>query len=149
HRSTVNKVLRREGLVTPQPGKRPKSSYRRVAYAPPRDCYQLDGPEVKLADGTPSVIFAVLDDCTRLLAACRAADAETAAGAVRAMRAAAASCGAPGIVLCDNGAAFTGAPRARGAAASAFSRAVADLNSRLIHSSPYPPQTCGKVERHH
>src|SRR5437660_2653901 len=27
HRSTVNSILRREGLVTPQPGKRPKSSY--------------------------------------------------------------------------------------------------------------------------
>lgn len=149
HRSTVNKILRREGLVTPQPGKRPKSSYRRFAYARPRDCYQLDGTEVTLAGGTAAVIFDVLDDCTRLLAACRAADAETAAAAVQAITAAAASCGAPGIVLCDNGAAFTGGPRARGAGASAFSRAVAGLGARLIHSSPYHPQTCGKVERHH
>jgi putative transposase len=149
HRSTVNRVLKREGLVTPQPGKRPKSSYRRFAYARPRDCYQLDGTEVKLAGGTAAVIFDVLDDCTRLLAACRAADAETADGAVQAIQAAAAGCGPPGIVLCDNGAAFTGGPRARGAAASTFSRAVAALNSRLIHSSPYHPQTCGKVERHH
>jgi len=149
HRSTVNKVLKREGLVRPQPGKRPRSSYRRFAYARPRDCYQLDGTEVKLAGGRAAVVFDVLDDCTRLLAACLAADAETGAAAVAAIRAAAAGCGAPGIVLCDNGAAFTGGPRARGQAASAFSRAVAALGSRLIHSSPYHPQTCGKVERHH
>jgi len=146
HRSTVNKILTREGLVTPQPGKRPKSSWRRFAYARPRDCYQLDATEVKLAGGQAVVIFDVLDDCTRLLAACQAADAETAAAAVTAITAAAQACGAPGIVLCDNGAAFGGGI-ARGQ--GAFVRAVAAMNSRLIRSAPYHPQTCGKVERHH
>ena len=146
HRSTVNKILKRAGLVTPQPARRPRSSWRRFAYARPRDCYQLDATEVKLADGTPAVVFDVLDDCTRLLAACRAADAETGAAAVAAITAAAAACGAPGIVLCDNGAALSGGP-ARGQ--GAFARAVTALGSRLIRSSPYHPQTCGKVERHH
>jgi putative transposase len=149
HRSTVNKILKRAGLVTPEPRKRPRSSFRRFAYARPRDCYQVDATEVKLASGQAVTVFDVLDDCTRLLAACTAADAETSAAAVAAVRAAAAACGAPGIVLCDNGAAFTGGPRARGAGAGAFARAVAVLGSRLIHSSPYHPQTCGKVERHH
>lgn len=149
HRSTVNKILKRAGLVEPAPAKRPKSSFRRFAYARPRDCYQVDATEVKLAGGCPAVVFDVLDDCTRLLAAATVADAETAAGAVAAITAAAAAHGAPGIVLCDNGAAFTGGPRARGAGASAFARAVAALGARLIHSSPYHPQTCGKIERHH
>ena len=149
HRSTVNKILKRAGLVRDEPRKRPRSSFRRFAYARPRDCYQVDATEVKLADGTAAAVFEVLDDCTRRLAACRAAPAETAAGAVAAVRAAAAACGAPAIVLSDNGSAFTGGPRARGAGASAFSRAVAALGARLIHSSPYHPQTCGKVERHH
>lgn len=149
HRSTVNKILKRAGLVKSEPRKRPRSSFRRFAYARPRDCYQIDATEVKLADGSAAAVFEVLDDCTRLLAACTAADAETAAGAVAAITAAAARHGAPAIVLCDNGAAFTGGPRARGAGASAFARTVAGLGSRLIHSSPYHPQTCGKVERHH
>jgi putative transposase len=149
HRSTVNKVLKRAGLVTAEPRKRPRSSFRRFAYARPRDCYQVDATEVKLAGGQAVTVFEVLDDCTRLLAACQVTDAETAAGAVAAITAAAAACGAPGIVLCDNGAAFTGGPRARGAGAGAFARAVTALGSRLIHSSPYHPQTCGKVERHH
>ena len=149
HRSTVNKILKRAGLVKDEPAKRPKSSFRRFAYARPRDCYQIDATEVKLAGGQAVVVFDVLDDCTRLLAACTAADAETAAAAVTAIRAAAAAHGAPGIVLCDNGTAFTGGPRARGAGASAFPRAITALGARLIHSSPYHPQTCGKVERHH
>jgi putative transposase len=150
HRSTVNKILKRAGLVTPQPGKRPRSSFRRFAYARPRDCYQIDATELKLATGQPVVVFDVLDDCTRLLAACHAAPAETAAAAIAAIMAAAAAHGAPAIVLCDNGVAFTGFPcSARPNGRSSFARAVAGLGSRLIHSSPYHPQTCGKVERHH
>src|SRR5450432_2864765 len=149
HRSTVNKVLKRAGLVKDEPRKRPRSSFRRFAYARPRDCYQVDATEVKLAGGQAATVFEVIDDCTRLLAACQVTDAETAAGAVAAITAAAAAHGAPGIVLCDNGAAFTGGPHARGAGAAAFARAVTALGSRLIHSSPYHPQTCGKVERHH
>ena len=149
HRSTVNTILKRAGLVKPEPRKRPKSSFRRFAYARPRDCYQIDATCTHLADGTEVVVFDVLDDCTRLLAACHAAPAETAKDAVAAITAAAARHGAPGIVLCDNGPAFTGGPSARGAGASAFPRAAAALGARLIHSSPYHPQTCGKVERHH
>jgi putative transposase len=150
HRSTVNKILKRAGLVTAQPQKRPRRSWRRFAYARPRDCYQIDATELKLATGDPAVVFDVLDDCTRLLAACYAAPAETAAAAVAAITAAAAAHGAPAIVLCDNGAAFSGAAfNARRKGHGLFARAVAGLGARLIHSSPYHPQTCGKVERHH
>jgi putative transposase len=149
HRSTVNKILKRAGLVKDEPRKRPRSSFRRFAYARPRDCCQVGATEVKLAGGSAVTVFEVLDDCTRLLAACQVTDAETAAAAVTAIRAAAAAHGPPGIVLCDNGAAFTGGPHARGAGAGAFARAVTALGSRLIHSSPCHPQTCGKVERHH
>jgi hypothetical protein len=101
HRSTVNKILKRAGLVKSEPAKRPRSSFRRFAYARPRDCYQLDATEVRLAGGAAAVVFDVLDDCTRLLAACRAAPAETTAAAIAAIRAAAAERGAPAIVLCD------------------------------------------------
>jgi putative transposase len=148
-RSTVNAVLARRGLVSPAPGKRPKSSFRRFCYARPRDCYQIDAVQVRLAGGGTAVLFEVLDDCTRLLAASVAAGAETAAGAAAAINAAAAAHGAPAIVLSDNGAAFTGGHFARSGTAAPFGRAVTRLGSRLIHSSPYHPQTQGKVERHH
>ncbi len=149
-RSTVNKILKRAGLVTAQPAKRPRRSWRRLAYARPRDCYQIDATELKLAAGQPVVVFDVLDDCTRLLAACHAADAETGAAAVAAITAAATAHGAPAIVLCDNGPAFSGAAfGARRKGHGQFARTTASLGARLIHSSPYHPQTCGKAERHH
>ena len=145
-RSTVNRVLSRAGLVEPAPAKRPRSSYRRFAYARPRDCYQIDATVTRLADGTAAAVFDVLDDCTRLLAACTAAPCEDGPSAAAAIGAAAAQMGAPGIVLCDNGTAFSGGT-ARGQ--GRFARAVAALGSRIIRSSPYHPQTCGKAERHH
>ena len=64
-RATIHKIMKRHGLVTPEPKKRPKSSYRRFAYARPRDCYQIDATQVQLAGGATAVVFHVLDDCTR------------------------------------------------------------------------------------
>src|SRR6478735_5522575 len=51
-RSTINRVLGRQDLLQRNPRKRPKSSWRRFAYARPRDCFQIDGTEHTLADGT-------------------------------------------------------------------------------------------------
>jgi transposase InsO family protein len=147
-RATINRILARAGLLETNPRKRPQSSLRRFAYARPRDCYQIDATEVVLAGGARVVVFDVLDDCTRLLVACHAAPAETAAAAITAITAAKAEFGAPGIVLSDNGSAFTSRYRVN-AGPSTFTRTVTGWGSRLIHSSPYHPQTCGKVERHH
>jgi putative transposase len=146
-RATVHKIMKRHGLVTPEPKKKPKSSYRRFSYSRPRDCYQIDATQTQLADGSTVVVFEVLDDCTRTLVATVAADAETAAGAVTAISTAFTGYGVPGLVLCDNGTAFT-SRRTRGGT-SRFTRTVQAAGARLIHSSPYHPQTCGKVERHH
>jgi putative transposase len=146
-RATIHKIMKRYGLVRPEPRKRPKSSYRRFAYARPRDCYQIDATEVGLAGGQKAVVFEVLDDCTRLLAATLAREVEDAAGAITAITGAFDRFGVPALVLADNGSAFTCRTRSRGV--SRFTRAVTAAGARLIHSSPYHPQTCGKVERHH
>lgn len=148
-RATINRILSRRGLLAANPRKRPRSSWRRFCYARPRDCYQIDATEITLATGRKVVVFDVLDDCTRLLVACRAAPGETAAAAITAITAAQAEFGAPGIVLSDNGSAFTRRACADNAAPTAFARTVTGWGSRLIHASPYHPQTCGKVERHH
>jgi putative transposase len=147
HRSTVNAILKRAGLTAVQPQKRPKSSFRRFAYARPRDCYQIDATMVRLSGGALVAVFDVLDDCTRLLVACHAAPAETAAAAITALGQAVAAYGAPAIVLSDNGTAFTS--RLTRGGTSSFTAAVTARGTRLIHASPYHPQTCGKVERHH
>jgi putative transposase len=146
-RATIHKIMKKHGLVRPQPKKRPKSSYRRFAYARPRDCYQIDATEVTLAGGAKAVVFEVLDDCTRLLAATLAWQVENAAGAIAAITRAFDQFGVPALVLADNGSAFTS--RTRSSGTSRFTRIVTAAGARLIHSSPYHPQTCGKVERHH
>jgi putative transposase len=148
-RSTINRVLHRHQLLQPSPAKRPRSSWRRFSFAQPRDCYQIDATEVTLAGGGTVVVFDVLDDCTRRLVACHAAPSETAHAAVTAIGKAIAACGAPGLVLSDNGVAFTHRLIKPDAGPSQFARAVTTAGSRLIHASAYHPQTCGKVERHH
>ena len=149
-RSTINRVLSKHDKLERNPKKRPRSSWRRFAYARPRDCYQEDGTETVLADGiSKAVIFDVLDDCTRYLAACVAHPAETAQGAIDAAERAVRECGAPALWLTDNGIAFTARLIHPGKGISAFTRVVTGFGTRLIHSSPYHPQTCGKVERHH
>lgn len=146
-RSTIHHHLRLAGLVTPAPRKRPRSSYRRFCYARPRDCYQIDGTTlVDLPFGT-AVVIEVLDDCTRVLVATHAAYGETSAAAITAIRAAFKDFGVPAIVLSDNGSAFTS--RCTTGGTTQFTRFVTGAGARLIHSSPYHPQTCGKVERHH
>jgi putative transposase len=147
-RSTINRVLGRHDLLERNPAKRPRSSYRRFSYARPRDCYQIDATEVKLTTGATTFIFEVLDDCTRMLVACHAAPAETGTAAIAAITKAIAEYGAPALVLSDNGAAFT-SRLTRPGSLSSFARTLLDRGIRPINSSPYHPQTCGKVERHH
>jgi transposase InsO family protein len=147
-RSTINRVLARHDLLERNPAKRPHSSFRRFAYAQPRDCYQIDATNVRLADGSLAAVFDVLDDCTRTLVACHAAPAETAQDAITAITHAFTAYGPPAIMLSDNGAAFTSRLTKPGSI-STFVQTLLDHNVRPINSSPYHPQTCGKVERHH
>jgi putative transposase len=149
-RATVNRVLGRKGLLERNPRKRPKSSYRRFAYARPRDCFQIDGTEHPLADGSVVVAIDIIDDCSRVWVASHVAAGETSAAAITAFTSAVAEFGAPGLVLADNGAAFSGGPnRRRLTRPGRFAAAVLTTGARLIHSSPYHPQTLGKCERLH
>jgi transposase InsO family protein len=147
-RSTINRVLDRHDLLDRNPAKRPRSSWHRFAYAQPRDCYQIDATYVALADATLVAVFDVLDDCTRTLAACHAAAGETADAAIAAITQAFRAYGVPALVLSDNGVAFT-YRRHNPDARSRFAETVRDWAARPINSTPYHPQTCGKVERHH
>jgi transposase InsO family protein len=146
-RSTINRVLGRRDLLVRNPAKRPRSSWRRFSFARPRDCFQIDATEVALPT-MGAVVFEVLDDCTRVLVAGHAAPAETADAAIAAMDKAIEEYGAPALVLSDNGCAFTGGFAKPGIVGS-FARTLLQRGVRPITSSPYHPQTCGKVERHH
>lgn len=149
-RATINRVLGREDLLTRNPAKRPKSSWRRFAYARPRDCFQIDGTEHTLADGSVVVAIDIIDDCSRVWVASHVAAGETSDAAIAALTSAVTQFGAPGLVLADNGRAFSGGARHTNLTRPGrFAAAVIATGARLIHSSPYHPQTLGKCERLH
>lgn len=70
--STIRRILHHHGLITPQPRKRPRSSYRRFAAEQPNECWQSDFTHWSLADGTDAEILNWLDDHSRYLLHCTA-----------------------------------------------------------------------------
>src|SRR5918992_28138 len=89
--STIHRVLVRNGLVTPQPQKRPRASYTRFAYPDPNGCWQIDATRWTLADGSrdgaEAWIMDVLDDHSRVVVAAHACPAPTTAAAQAAVHA--------------------------------------------------------------
>ena len=63
--ATIHRHLRAAGLVSPQPQKRPKSSYIRFAAEQPNERWQADFTHWWLADGTHVEILNWLDDHAR------------------------------------------------------------------------------------
>lgn len=145
---TIHRVLVRRGAVTPQPQKRPKSSWRRFEFEAPNACWQIDATAWNLDGGATAWIMDILDDHSRVLTAARVGAAPSASLALSAFESAATRWGLPAMVLSDNGSCFRGGPRA-GAGAGAFPAALGALGIKAVNSSPYHPQTCGKIERFH
>jgi transposase InsO family protein len=145
--ATIWRILTRRGFVTPQPHKRPKSSFIRFEAAMPNERWQGDITHWRLAGGREVEILNVVDDHSRFLVGSVARAVFTAADVVGAFHEAAARHGFPASLLTDNGAVFTAAPR--GGGRCAIEVETAELGIRYVHSAPYHPQTCGKVERFH
>lgn len=150
-RATIARILSRRGQVRPQPRKRPRSSYRRFQAARPNEMWQSDWTEWHLteADGTrrPVAIAGTLDDHSRLLVGVAAGCGDGTGELVWAVMAAAIGAyGVPMSSLTDNGLCYTTARRT-GMRPAAFEANLAALGCQSIASSPYHPQTCGKIER--
>lgn len=144
--ATVWRILQRRGFVTPQPQKRPKSSFIRFEADLPNERWQADITHWALADGTDVEILNMVDDHSRLLVASEARAITRGLDVVETFHRAAAAHGFPASVLTDNGAVFTGAPRG---GRSALEAELASLGISYRRSRTYHPQTCGKVERFH
>jgi transposase InsO family protein/transposase-like protein len=146
-RATIARVLARRGLVRPQPRKRPRSSYRRFQAARPNEMWQSDWTLWHLFDGRPVAIAGTLDDHSRLLVGIGAGSGDGTAELVWAvMVAAIGGYGVPMSSLTDNGLCYT-TKRRSGMRPAAFEANLAALGCRSIASTPYHPQTCGKIER--
>jgi transposase InsO family protein len=144
--ATIWRILSRHGLVTAQPHKRPKSSFIRFQADLPNQLWQADVILWRLAVGTEVEILNVLDDHSRLLVGSDALSRFKAADVLRSFLAAGACYGLPEALLTDNGAVFTANSR-RGKVL--LESELEGLGVEGKHSTPYHPQTCGKVERLH
>jgi transposase InsO family protein len=143
--STIWRILRREGLVCPQPHKRPRSSLIRFCAELPNEMWQADVTHWPLSQGHAEILN-MLDDHSRLFLASRAFPTVRAADVVDVFRMAIALHGAPASLLCDNGAVFTATPRG---GKVLLQLEMERLGVLAKNSRPYHPQTCGKVERLH
>ena len=95
----------------------------------------LHGPVV---GGRKAILFAYLDDYSRLVAGHRWTYQEDTLSAESALRRGILSRGLPGTVYLDNGSSFV---------SKQLLRALAILGVRLVHSRPGKPQGRGKIER--
>ena len=144
--ATISRILKCAGLITPQPRKRPRSSYTRFEMAQPNEMWQSDFIHWRLADGTDVEILNWLDDHSRYLLSCTAHMPVTGEDVVSTFLAVIDNHGAPASTLTDNGRVYT----ARfGGGRNAFEYLLPLLGVRQKNGSPGHPQTQGKTERFH
>jgi transposase InsO family protein len=144
--STIWRVLQARGFITPEPHKRPRSSWIRFVAELPNECWQMDITHVPLAGGYEAEVLNIIDDHSRLCVASRALRIYKAVDVVATFHEAAARWGYPASMLSDNGAVFTAAARH---GVCAMESELMALGIDFKHSRPEHPQTCGKVERFH
>ncbi len=144
--ATIWRLLRRRGLVVVEPRKRPRSSWKRFVWARPNDLWQIDSTHWTLADGTVVEIINIIDDHSRICAASMAVAVCTCVTAWAAFEQASQVWGLPARMLSDNGLSFNGSHRN---ATVEFETNLRAIGVQPIASTPFHPQTCGKVERFH
>ncbi|OBF61025.1 transposase [Mycobacterium sp. 852002-51971_SCH5477799-a] len=144
--STIRRILHHHGLITPQPRKRPRSSYHRFQAEQPNECWQSDFTHWTLANGTDVEILNWLDDHSRYLLACTAHRRVNGADVVATFTATAAEFGLPAATLTDNGSVYT-SRFTHGH--NDFERLLASLGITQKNGHPGHPQTQGKIERFH
>jgi transposase InsO family protein len=99
--STIWRILKARGFVTPQPHKRPKSSYRHFCAELPNECWQADVTHVEVAEGAVFEVVNMIDDHSRLCVASRVFVSTRSPDVVRTLHRAAAQWGYPERFLSD------------------------------------------------
>jgi transposase InsO family protein len=144
--STIRRILHHHGLITPQPRKRPRSSYHRFEAAQPNQCWQSDFTHWQLADGSEVEILNWLDDHSRYLLAAtayhRVAGPDVVASFIDTIN----THGLPASTLTDNGSVYT-ARFTHGH--NEFELLLRTLGVIQKNGHPGHPQTQGKIERFH
>lgn len=146
-RSTISRHLRKAGLVTPEPRKRPKSSYTRFEAHMPNETWQSDFTHYRLDNGRDVEIITWLDDCTRYCLHATAHHRITGPIVTTTFRETLAQHGIPASTLTDNGMVYTARFAGGRGGRNSFETELRRLHVAQKNSRPSHPTTCGKVER--
>lgn len=150
-RATINRILVRAGAVTPEPSKRPKSSYLRFEADQPNETWQCDFTHYRLSDrtdsGTDVEILTWLDDCSRYALSVTAYTRVTGPIVLATFRTTAATHGFPASTLTDNGLVFTTRFAGGKGGRNHLEHELGERGIRQKNGQPNHPQTQGKVER--
>ena len=151
-RATVARHLTARGLVTPEPKKRPKSSYIRFEASLPNECWQSDFTHYRLTrlDGRPgsdTEILTWLDDCSRYALQITAHHRVTGPIVLTEFRRTVATHAIPASTLTDNGMVFTTRLAGGKGGRNQLEAELRRLGVDQKNGRPWHPQTQGKVER--
>ena len=144
--STIRRILSTAGLVTPEPRKKPKSSYVRFEAAQPNETWQSDFTHWALTDGTDVEILNWLDDHSRYLLSTTAYSRVTGDDVIATFLQNTETYGTPQSTLTDNGSVYT-SRFTHGK--NGFEYLLAYLGITQKNGHPGHPQTQGKIERFH
>lgn len=147
--TTIWRILKRNGCITPEPKKRPKSSYIRFQASLPNETWQSDVANWPLADGTTAEIITWLDDHSRFVIALSAHTTVTVTTVVDTFLDATSHYGIPQSTLTDNGRIYTARFSLQSGSINAFESLLAQLGVTQKNGKPHRPTTQGKVERWH
>jgi len=148
-RATIHRILTNADRVTPQPHKRPRSSWIRFESASPNGCWQSDMTHWSLRDDASVEIITWLDDHSRKVLHLSAHPTVTVKVVTATFLATAKTHGLPASTLTDNGMIFT-TRFARGKGGpNHFEHVIKSLGITQKNGHPGHPQTQGKIERFH
>ena len=145
--STIARTLTRHQLVTPEPSKRPKSSYIRFQAEQPNETWQSDFTHYRLATAVDVEIISWLDDHSRTALSVTAHLRITGRIVLNTFRHACAEHGVPASTLTDNGLVYTARFSGGRGGRNMFEAELVRLRVHQKNSRPNHPTTCGKVER--
>jgi len=148
-RATVHRVLSRHERITPQPKKRPRSSFIRFEADLPNECWQADFTHWRLADNSDVEILCWIDDHSRYAISVTAHRRVTGAIVIDTFTKALQDHGVPASTLTDNGMVFTTRHAGGKGGRNGFETLLDTLHVTQKNSRPNHPTTCGKVERFH
>jgi transposase InsO family protein len=146
-RATIDRTLHRQGLITPAPGKRPRSSYVRFQAEQPNEMWQGDFTHYPLITGVDVEILSWLDDHARHALSVTAHSRVTGSIVVHTFDDAVSRHGPPASTLTDNGMVFTTRLSGGKGGRNAFEDQLRRLGVVQKNSRPNHPTTCGKIER--